>query len=83
MAERVLTARGHTADCPGDSQEPCADPHSDYIDFFCDGCHTFAEPRILSDRTSIAWPSGWSEEQARTWRVEHDLTRPEAAPAEV
>jgi len=77
MADPLLNDNGHTENCPGNSTSPYADPNSAYIDFFCDDCHSFAEPRILSGGTSIAWPSGWSEDRARAWRTEHHLIPPD------
>jgi hypothetical protein len=47
---------------------------------FCD-CHRFTEPKILHNGTDIAWPAGWTGEQAREWRGKHNLTGPETQPA--
>lgn len=58
-----------------ESGEPCADPNSAYVDVFCN-CHRYTEPKILANGTDIAWPAGWSQEQANTWRCEHDLFPP-------
>jgi|SRR5438874_2616934 len=55
--------------------EPCTDPHGAYIDVFCD-CHHYTEPKILMNGTDIAWPAGWTEEQARDWRSRHGLLQP-------
>lgn len=51
----------------------CADPGNTHVDVFC-ACHRFTEPKRLSNGTDIAWPAGWSEEQAREWRERHRLT---------
>jgi len=34
-------------------------------------------PTRASGGTSIAWPSGWSEDRARAWRTEHHLIHPD------
>jgi hypothetical protein len=60
------------------SEEPCADPNSAYIDVFCD-CHHYTEPKILMNGTDVAWPAGWSQEQANVWRGEHGLVPPVGA----
>jgi hypothetical protein len=58
-----------------ESGEPSGDPNWAYIDVFC-SCHHYTEPKILTNGTDIAWPAGWSQEQADTWRKEHDLAPP-------
>ena len=58
-----------------ESGEPYADPNSAYIDIFCT-CHQYTEPKILTNGTDIAWPAGWSQAQADTWRKEHGLSPP-------
>jgi hypothetical protein len=68
--------RGHAPGCPQfDEPSPLADESSTGIDFFCD-CHHFSEPKILNDGSSIAWPSGWTPEQALVWRDKHGLAAP-------
>lgn len=76
---KTLRADGHTSDCPGSSAEPpCADPNGTHTDIFCDECHDwFQEPHILPNGTDIAWPAGWSREQAAKWRQDHNLVAPE------
>ena len=44
-------------------------------DIFCK-CHRYAEPKILPNGTTIAWPAGWSQEEASAWRTKHDLCSP-------
>jgi hypothetical protein len=58
-----------------ESGEPCADPNSAYIDVFC-ACHRYTEPKILMNGTDVAWPAGWSQEQATAWRGDHGLLPP-------
>jgi hypothetical protein len=55
--------------------EPYSDPNSAYIDVFCD-CHRYTDPKILMNRTDIAWPAGWTEVQAHDWRARHGLLQP-------
>lgn len=57
-----------------------AEPENSHVDLFCD-CHRFTEPKILRNGTDIAWPAGWTEEQARQWRGRHNLIKPETQPA--
>jgi hypothetical protein len=59
-----------------ESDEPCVDPNSAYIDVFCD-CHHYTEPKVLMNGTDIAWPAGWSQEQAAVWRSEYGLAPPD------
>ena len=66
----------HEAGCQeAESGEPCTDPNSAYIDVFC-SCHHFTEPKLLTNGTDIAWPAGWSQEQADTWRAKNGLSPP-------
>ena len=58
-----------------ESGEPWDDPNSAYIDVFCT-CHHYTAPKLLMNGTDIAWPAGWSQEQADTWRKENGLTPP-------
>jgi hypothetical protein len=55
--------------------EPRVEPNSAYIDVFC-ACHHYTEPKILMNGTDVAWPAGWSQEQANVWRSEHGLGPP-------
>lgn len=58
-----------------ESGEPCVSPNSAYIDVFCD-CHHYTEPKILMNGNDVAWPAGWSQDQADIWRREHGLLPP-------
>ena len=58
-----------------ESGEPNADPSSAYIDVFCT-CHHYTEPKVLMNGTDIAWPAGWSQDQANTWRKKHGIEPP-------
>ena len=58
-----------------ESGEPSTGPSSAYIDVFCP-CHRYTEPKILTNGSDIAWPAGWSQEQADTWRQEKGLVPP-------
>jgi hypothetical protein len=67
----------HEANCQEtEDGEPCADPNSAYIDVFC-SCHHYTQPKVLMNGTDIAWPAGWSQEQADKWRKEHGLVPPD------
>lgn len=55
---------------------PLADETSGHVDVFSD-TNTWAEPRILANGTDIAWPAGWTEQQAEKWRLMNGLARPE------
>ena len=46
-------------------------PSSAFIDVFCP-CHRYTE----LNGSDIAWPAGWSQEQAYTWRKENGLVPP-------
>jgi len=66
----------HDPDCPNFSEAGLAaaqDAH--FNDIFCD-CHRYVEPHVMPNGTAIAWPCGWSAEEAIAWRVAHDLCRP-------
>jgi len=39
------------------------------------------QPLVLRDCTSIEWPTGWSAEAAKTWRMANGLERPAAEPS--
>ena len=47
-------------------------PPGGYVDVFCD-CHHYTEPKILMNGTDVAWPAGWTLEQAMDWRKQHGL----------
>jgi len=68
------------------SEIECTDPNLTYLDIFCE-CHRYTEPKILGNGTDVAWPAGWSQNQADAWRQEHGLKPPisfviDEAPAE-
>ena len=52
-----------------------SDPIGGYVDLFC-SCHRYTEPKILSNGTDIAWPAGWTSEQAVEWRAAKGLVEP-------
>ena len=64
-----------------DAPEPSlADPVSRYVDVFCD-CHHYTAPKILMNGTDVAWPAGWTQQQAKDWRKHNGLLPPgERAP---
>jgi hypothetical protein len=64
---------GCTALDPRDEQ--VADPLIAYIDVFCE-CHRYTEPKVLTNGTDIAWPAGWTKEQAHEWRNKNNLMPP-------
>jgi len=63
---------------PDPSEPP--DPGISYADVFCD-CHHYTEPKLLSNGTDVAWPAGWTEEQAAEWRKRNGLVPPGGATA--
>ena len=73
----LIDSRGHHPGCPkhGKDEPPTADETTGYVDLFCD-CHAFDTPMILKNGTDVAWPSGWEEDHAATWRKENGLARP-------
>jgi hypothetical protein len=75
--QQEFDRKGHTPGCAHYSEgPPLADESTGHVDFYCDDCHDFTEPRILPDGTSIAWPSGWTPEQALVWRDQRGLAAP-------
>jgi hypothetical protein len=78
VAGRHPDPEAHEAGClKNDPALPCDDPGNTYVDVFCD-CHHFTEPKILSNGTDIAWPAGWGDKQAKSWRQRNGLTAPTA-----
>src|SRR3982750_1543648 len=81
--EQILRSDGHTAEC---REARASGDGGRYEDIFCDGCHDwFDKPHVLANGTDIAWPSGWTREQAASWRAENSLTKsgapmPQAGP---
>ena len=48
---------------------------SGYVDYFSDG-NPNSEPIILEDGTSVAYPAGWTDEDADKWRKGNKLQPP-------
>ena len=65
----------HEPGCRGTDVPEIADLCSLYSDVFCD-CHCYTEPKILMNGADIAWPAGWSLQQARDWRQRKGLVLP-------
>src|SRR3954468_9991138 len=77
VMEKTLQSDGHTAEC---REARAADDGGRYEDIFCDGCHDwFDKPHVLANGADIAWPSGWTREQAKQWRQENGLASASAA----
>jgi hypothetical protein len=72
---RELDSHGHQLGCPEFGNVPVADPGGTHADFFCD-CHSWSEPKILANGTDIAWPSGWTPQEAKEWRKKNNLAYP-------
>ena len=68
----------HEPGCMSDQDDPQGSDLAGYIDLFC-SCHRYTEPKVLSNGTDIAWPAGWSEQQAENWRALNGLTGPASA----
>jgi hypothetical protein len=72
---RQANSRGHMPGCPHHGEAPpTADENSTHVDLFCD-CHDWKEPRILANGTDVAWPAGWTDNQASEWRRRNNLMR--------
>lgn len=65
-----LDSNGHQLGCPLFGELPVAVPDSGLFDLFCD-CHTWSEPMVLENGTDIAWPAGWTQQQAADWRAKN------------
>jgi len=73
---RHLDPRAHEPGCLENVEgAPWADLDSTHLDLFCN-CHRYTEPKILNNGTDIAWPAGWTEQQATGWRINNALARP-------
>lgn len=48
---------------------------SGYVDYFSDDNRNH-EPVVLEDGTSVAYPAGWTDEDADKWRKGNDLQPP-------
>ena len=68
--------RGHTPVCSRYCKEPVREGDAVvYADLFC-SCHTWKEPKILLGGTNVAWPAGWTLQQALAWRAQNGLAAP-------
>ena len=66
----------HEAGCLSQEAEvESSDLTAGYIDLFC-SCHRYTEPKVLRNGTDIAWPAGWSQEQANEWRAAKGILEP-------
>lgn len=65
-------AVGHTIACEHYNQTDKSIVLNSHHDFFCD-CHNWIEPYVLAGGTDIAWPVGWTEQQAQEWRAKYNL----------
>jgi len=73
---RVPDSDAHEPGCMNtDGDIACDDPNLMYLDIFCE-CHRYTEPKVLSNGTDIAWPAGWSQDQADAWRKARGLQSP-------
>ena len=73
---RILDAEAHEPGCQqAEIGVPCLDPNLTYLDIFCD-CHRYTEPKILGSGIDIAWPAGWTQDQADAWRCKRGLMPP-------
>jgi hypothetical protein len=73
---RYPDPEAHQPGCMSEDNDPLgSDPVASYIDLFC-SCHRYTEPKILGDGSDIAWPAGWSPEQAAEWRAAKGLVQP-------
>jgi hypothetical protein len=70
-----MDTNGHRLGCPHFCEVPSADSISEYADLFCD-CHNWTEPKVLANGKDIAFPAGWTHEQARNWRFMHGFAAP-------
>ena len=75
-ASRYPDLEAHEPGCLAEEGELSAsDLLAGYVDLFC-ACHRYTEPKILSNGTDIAWPAGWTQDQALEWRTLKGLTEP-------
>ena len=75
----TIDGRGHTPSCPlYKNAAPRADEKNSHADLFC-ACHSWKEPKILPNGTSIAWPAGWTPSEAMAWRMKVGLAAPAAS----
>jgi hypothetical protein len=57
-----------------------SDPIAGYVNLFCP-CHRYTEPKIFNNGTDIAWPAGWTQDQAMKWRDANGVIQPGASIA--
>jgi hypothetical protein len=50
-------------------------PLSEYSELFCD-CYRWEEPKVLANGKDIAFPAGWTHEQALAWRAKNGFAAP-------
>lgn len=55
---------------------PWADETEGYVDFFDNSGRRRAMPIILTDGTSVRFPQGWTEKDAKRWREASGYERP-------
>ena len=73
---RYPDPEAHEAGCLSEEDDPLGpDPIAGYVDLYC-SCHRYTEPKILSNGIDIAWPAGWTPEQALQWRAAKGLIQP-------
>jgi len=73
---KIPDTEAHEPGClEADSGIECVDPNLTYLDIFCE-CHRYTQPKILGNGTDIAWPAGWTREQADEWRARQGLRPP-------
>ena len=67
----------HEPGCTRTDAPEAPNPHNGYVDVFCD-CHHFTMPKVLMNGTDVAWPAGWTPEEAGDWRKRNGLLLPRA-----
>lgn len=79
-AIRYPDPEAHEPGCLSEESDlESSDPLAGYIDLFC-SCHRYTQPKILSNGTDIAWPAGWTKDQAIQWRAANGLIQPGDSP---
>ena len=77
---RYPDPEAHEPGCLSEEPDPLGPDPAGYVDLFC-SCHRYTEPKILTNGTDIAWPAGWTGDQARQWRAANALVQPGASLA--
>jgi hypothetical protein len=73
---RIPDSEAHEPGCmAADTCIECVDPNLTYLDVFCE-CHRYTLPKILGNGSDIAWPAGWTKDQAQQWRAQRGLAPP-------